>query len=207
MDERTVRALGRISRNTPRFDVTREVVDTSEEDRAREAIESPDVSPRAKKRLQKLIDRGAFVQTETIENSEAVAEIDRYNTMAVQDAIAKGELPDPSNDPFVKERQQRMKKGKFAIVADGIVKPGIGRVLLRPVPIEKKKTFIIVVQKEKPRMEKVIGDVLAIGPQVKAPVSVGDRVLCSGFGYEEIDVNNTMLYIMEETSILAQITN
>lgn len=86
------------------------------------------------------------------------------------------------------------------------------RVVVKPSPKEGEKTLasgIIIpetVDKEKP----VQGTVAAVGPgkyedgvRVPLQVSVGDIVLFSKYGYDEVKVNGQEYYILSESSVLA----
>ena len=88
------------------------------------------------------------------------------------------------------------------------------RVLVKPLSPEemgKKTTFGIIipetVDKEKPEQ----GTVLAVGPGkandaghvVPLSVKVGDKVMFSKYGFEEIKVNGVEYYMLAESSILA----
>jgi chaperonin GroES len=86
------------------------------------------------------------------------------------------------------------------------------RVLIRPLEVEKEaKTASGIIlpdsgEKEAPSS----GEVLAVGPgkfddgvQVPMQIKVGDTVLFSKYGYEEVGVDGEDLYIISESNILA----
>jgi chaperonin GroES len=90
------------------------------------------------------------------------------------------------------------------------------RVLLKPLSEEEMGTttsFGIIIpetiDKEKPEQ----GTVIAVGPGKRddsgkvnpVNVSVGDRVMFSKYGYDEIKVNGVEYYIVSESNILAVI--
>jgi len=94
-----------------------------------------------------------------------------------------------------------------------IIIPLHDRVLLKPLlaeEIEKKSTFGIIipdtVSKEKPEQ----GIVVAIGKGkvedgklIPLTVKVGDRVMFSKYGYDEIKVDGMEYYIVSESNVLA----
>jgi len=85
------------------------------------------------------------------------------------------------------------------------ITPIFDRVLVIPVIPEKEKTSsgILIpetVSKEKPEE----GIVAAIGNDIKC-VKVGDKVLFSKYGYDEIKVDGEDYFILREENILAVI--
>ncbi len=95
------------------------------------------------------------------------------------------------------------------------VKPLGDRVLLKPLTAEEMGTttaFGIIIPdtaKEKPEQ----GTVVAVGPgkyekgaRVPVSVSVGDRVMFSKYGYEEVKISGVEYYIVEEKNLLAVLT-
>ena len=94
------------------------------------------------------------------------------------------------------------------------IEPLGDRVLLKPLTPEeagrKLASGIIIpetVDKEKPEQ----GVVIAVGPGkrgddnelIPVGVSVGDRVVFSKYGYDEVKVNGVEYYLVSETNILA----
>ncbi len=93
------------------------------------------------------------------------------------------------------------------------------RVVVRPLTDEEQGTAspsgIIIpdsAKKEKPEQ----GIVLAVGPgkwdedgekRLPLDVKVGDRVIFSKYGYDEVKVNNKEYFIVGESSILGIFTN
>lgn len=100
--------------------------------------------------------------------------------------------------------------------AEGPVRPLGDRVLLKPVPVEEGKKLpsgIIIpetIDKEKPET----GIVIAVGPGkrgedgslVPVNVKVGDRVVFSKYGYDEVKVDGIEYYVVREENILAVIS-
>lgn len=115
MDAQTQRELNRIQAGVPEHlakNITKTIVDTSEEDVARDALKRKDLSPEARREIAAGLARGAFRSEEVVENEEAIREIDRYNTEKVKAAIRDGRLKDPKDDKFIKEREYRMRHRK-----------------------------------------------------------------------------------------------
>ena len=94
------------------------------------------------------------------------------------------------------------------------VKPLGDRILVKPLEVEDKKSpsGIIIpdtAQKEKPETGKVI----AVGPGkrgddneiISVSVKVGDKVMFSKYGYDEIKIDEEEYYIVSESNILAVI--
>lgn len=101
--------------------------------------------------------------------------------------------------------------------SSGPVTPLGDRVLLRPLSPEetasKTASGILIpetVSKEKPEQ----GTVIAVGPgrigddnkRVPVAVAVGDRVVFSKYGYDEVKVDGVEYYLVSEQNILAIIT-
>lgn len=91
------------------------------------------------------------------------------------------------------------------------------RVLLKPLSLEDLNTRnsgIIIpetVSKEKPEQGKILevgeGRLGEDGKRIPLSVKVGDRVVFSRYGYDEIKVNGEEYYILKEENILAIIKN
>jgi chaperonin GroES len=80
------------------------------------------------------------------------------------------------------------------------------KVLLKPLSREEKSPSGIIIpdtiDKEKPEE----GTVVAVGPgkdDVKMTVKVGNKVVFSKYGYDEVKVDGEEYYILSESSILA----
>ncbi|KKP80904.1 MAG: 10 kDa chaperonin [Parcubacteria group bacterium GW2011_GWB1_35_5] len=103
------------------------------------------------------------------------------------------------------------KKTNFSIV------PLDDRILLKPFSEEEMNTTssgIIIpdtVSKEKPEQGRVIavgeGKWAEGGKRIPVSVKVGDRVVFSRYGYEEIKYEGEEYYILKEENILAVIKN
>ncbi len=106
---------------------------------------------------------------------------------------------------------------KKTLASRGPVSPLGDRVLLKPLSAEDMATRsasgILIpetVSKEKPEQ----GTVIAVGPgrlndagvRVSMQVSVGDRVVFSKYGYDEVKVDGIEYYLVSEQNILAVIT-
>ncbi len=102
-----------------------------------------------------------------------------------------------------------MKKGEQKTLS---IRPLGDRVLVKPEEIEDEKSpsGIIIpdtAQKEKPER----GEVVAVGPGKKTdkgeliPISVkvGDTVVFSKYGYDEVTINDEEYYMVQESNILA----
>jgi chaperonin GroES len=86
------------------------------------------------------------------------------------------------------------------------------RILIRPFTkeeLEKKSNFgIILPENDKEKSEQ--GEVLAVGPGeyrdgklIKVNVNVGDKVVFSKYGYDEVKVDDEEYYLIKEDNILA----
>ena len=110
-----------------------------------------------------------------------------------------------------KVHKETRKKASTVSVAP--IMPLGDRVLVRPFTAEemaKPNSFGIIipemVQKEKPEQ----GEVVAVGPGryddgklVPVRVRVGDRVLFSKYGFDDVTLDGKEFYILKEESILA----
>lgn len=92
------------------------------------------------------------------------------------------------------------------------VQPLADRVLVKPLTVAEKTTsFGIIIPdsgKEKPEQ----GTVMAVGPGkynedgdslIPVGVSVGDKVMFSKYGFDEVKVDGVEYYVISESSILA----
>lgn len=110
MDPKTLAVLKRIQANVPEHlknNLTKLVIDTSEEEVAMAALTSPKISKKKKLKLQEMLNAGKFRREETVVNEETVKAIDEYYTTEINKAIASGEIPDPKDDPYIQERRRR----------------------------------------------------------------------------------------------------
>lgn len=100
-----------------------------------------------------------------------------------------------------------MPKGKISIV------PLSDRVLVQPLSegelSKKTKSGIIIpdtIDKEKPEQGMVVAvgeGRLEDGKRVKMLVKVGDRIVFSKYGFDEIKIDGDELYVIKEENILA----
>lgn len=85
------------------------------------------------------------------------------------------------------------------------VAPLGNRVLIEPVSVENQTDSGIIIpdtiDKEKPEQGKVI----AVGDGDEINVKVGDTVVFSKYGYDEIKIGEVEYYILEAEKILATI--
>lgn len=93
-----------------------------------------------------------------------------------------------------------------------IIRPLGDRVLVKPEDVEDKKSpsGIIIpdtAQKEKPER----GEVVAVGPGrrgddnelIPVSVKVGDKIVFSKYGYDEVTIDEEEYYMVQESNILA----
>ena len=94
------------------------------------------------------------------------------------------------------------------------IQPLADRVLIKPLSAKDKKTAsgIIIpetVSKEKPEQGKVIaigeGRIDESGKKIPVKVKVGDTVLFSKYGYDEVKIDEEEYFILKEENILAVI--
>ena len=97
---------------------------------------------------------------------------------------------------------------KITSTKSGIGQPYGDRVLVKPAAAEETTSFGIIIPdstKEKPEQ----GTVVAIGPGKKnddgkivpMSVKVGDKIMFSKYGYDEVKINGTEYYLIREESI------
>ncbi len=99
------------------------------------------------------------------------------------------------------------------------IKPFGDRVLVRPFTEEalrlaqgKKSSFNIILPESVTKEKSAQGKVLAVGDGkwedgklVPVRIKVGDVVIFSKYGYDEVEQNDEELYLLKEDSILAVI--
>ena len=104
------------------------------------------------------------------------------------------------------KKQETNKKNKRTIM------PLNDRILLKPMSEEETNTTISgiiipeTVSKEKPEQGKVIAvgeGRWEDGKRIPVSVKVGDRVVFSRYGYDEIKLDGEEYYILKEENILA----
>lgn len=111
----------------------------------------------------------------------------------------------------------KAKKKPTTSVQKGPIMPLGDRVLLKPMTVDEGATRTLAgiiipdtVSKEKPEQ----GTVIAVGPGkvgddnklIPVGVEIGDRVVFSKYGYDEVKVNGVEYYLVSESNILAVIT-
>lgn len=113
MDKETQNILNRISSKIPRRlarNISKMEIDTSEEEHARYALKSPDISKAKKEKLARLLDKGSFRRTKEVVDEEKIKELDAYHTKEIARARASGRLKDPMTDPFYRNRMKRFER-------------------------------------------------------------------------------------------------
>ena len=115
--------------------------------------------------------------------------------------------------------KKNTKKAKASPKIKAIPKSNIGieplgsRVLIKPFTkeeLEKKANFGIILPESETKEKSEQGRVLAVGPGeyrdgkfVSPAINVGDKVVFSKYGYDEITVSGEELYLIKEENILA----
>ena len=102
---------------------------------------------------------------------------------------------------------------KVVSIKNTKISPLGNRVLIRPFTKEelsKKNSFGIILPEADSKEKSEQGLVLAVGPGeyqegklVPIGVKIGDKVVFSKYGYEEVKVGTEELYLIKEDSILA----
>lgn len=113
MDKQTKHELDKITSRIPRRlvdNLTKVVVDTSGEDMAKVAIADKHVHPQTKKRLARLLAKGAFRSEETVIDENVTNQIDDYHRKAIARARRAGRLKDPNDDPYVRARNRKIRE-------------------------------------------------------------------------------------------------
>jgi len=113
-----------------------------------------------------------------------------------------------------KKATKTVKSGTNSRNSNFKIKPLGDRILLKPLSIEEMNTTVSgiiipdTVSKEKPEQ----GTVIAVGEgrwengkRVPVSVKVGDKVVFSRYGYEEVKLDGDEYYILKEENILAVI--
>lgn len=90
------------------------------------------------------------------------------------------------------------------------IRPLGDRVVVKPEAKEEKSAMGIIIPDSAKQDAPSKGTVVAVGPgrfedgnHVAVAVSVGDSVLFSKYGYDEVKIDGTEYYILSESSILA----
>ncbi len=95
------------------------------------------------------------------------------------------------------------------------IQPLSDRVVIKPIGKDEIKSVSGIIIPESANKEKPErGKVVAVGPgkyddgsRQPVEVNIGDTVLFSKYGYDEVKINNEEYYILSESSILAIIPN
>lgn len=90
------------------------------------------------------------------------------------------------------------------------IRPLGDRVVVKPLAKEEKSAMGIIIPDSAKQDAPSKGTVVAVGPgrfedgkQVPLGVAVGDEVLFSKYGYDEVKIEGTEYYILSESSVLA----
>lgn len=113
MDRETKHTLDRISSKIPSRlakNTSKVEWDLTEEEKARAALNSPDISKAKKERIARLLDKGAFRRKQEVVNEKVVKELDEFHTREIAKARAAGRLKDPMTDPFYAKRVKRQQR-------------------------------------------------------------------------------------------------
>lgn len=217
MDQKTKNVLGKISAKAPSRALTKTVVDTELEDAAREAVKDPNFKGNRKK-VEKMIESGHFRRSSEELDEKAIKEIDDYNTREVQAAIRRGDIPDPANDPFVKEREWRQRNkdpnavSSYKSLMAGIkasrkIQPLHDNVVIQIKPKEEKSTSGIIIpdsaKQKSPSMEAVV---FRVGPKCKYGVQEGQTVIVRVYDFDPIEHDGVVFCIGKEEGILMVLT-
>lgn len=219
MDDKTRKVLGNISARAPHRKLTKTVVDTSLEDAARDAMREPGFKGN-RKRIEAQIAAGKFRTSEEVTDEDAIKEIDDFNTREVRAAIDRGEIPDPANDPFVKEREWRMRNkdpnavSSYQSLMAGIkasrgITPRNDYVLIQAIPKEEKTTAgIIIPDSAKKQSASADAVIFRVGDKCKYVDSKceGKRCIVRMYDFEPIEVDKTLFLIGREEGILGLYT-
>ncbi len=112
------------------------------------------------------------------------------------------------------KKSVKVRKGGVSHESRAPLTPLNDRVIVKPLSAEEMGTTtasgIIIPDTAKEKPEQ--GTVIAVGPgkwnedgdgRIPVGVSVGDRVMFSKYGYDEIKVQGTTYYVIAESNILA----
>ena len=84
------------------------VMNTEQEETAKEMLKRDDISQPVRAKVQKDLDAGDFRFEEDIVDENISKQIDEYYDKSVKTAIADGSLSHPDDDPFFKKRMDSM---------------------------------------------------------------------------------------------------
>lgn len=106
------------------------------------------------------------------------------------------------------KKVQKKAPVKAVIVKNTLGTPYGDRVLVKPRAAEEKTSFGIIIPdqaKEKPEQGVVVavgeGKIAADGKVIPMRVKVGDTIMFSKYGFDEIKINGTEYYLIREDSI------
>lgn len=215
MDQKTKNVLAGISARAPLKKLTKIETDTSLEEAARDAMRQPGFKGN-RKRIEKQIEEGKFRTSEEVTDEEAIKEIDDYNTREVKAAIKRGDIPDPSTDPFVKEREWRQRNkdpnaiSSYQSLMAGIkasrkIEPLHDYVLIQAIPKdEKHASGIIIPDSAKKQSATMEAFVFRVGPKIKYPeyLKEGVKVIVRIYDFDPIEHNGTLFLIGKEDGVL-----
>lgn len=113
-----------------------------------------------------------------------------------------------------KEKLKKASKSKIKENKESLkITPLGSRVLIKPFTKEElasKSSFGIILPNTDSKEKSEQGVVLAVGPGeyqdgvlVKTTIKIGDRVVFSKYGYEDVNVDGEDLYLIKEENILA----
>lgn len=90
------------------------------------------------------------------------------------------------------------------------VKPLADRVVVKPAEKEEKTVSGIIIPDTANKEKPAKGTVVAVGPGryedgklVPMTLKVGDKVLFSKYGYDEVKIDNENYFVLTESSVLA----
>ena len=126
MDRATHTILNRITRKIPprlAARLSKAEYDTTEEEKALVALNSKHISPAKKRKLEKLLEKGAFRRKTDVIDEKALEEIDRFHTREIARARAAGKLKDPMEDKFYAQRMKRQRRIALGLETPAKQKP------------------------------------------------------------------------------------
>lgn len=114
MDRQTQDELRRIQMSVPASlgrRLMKDEVDTDMEDVVKDYLQNNRVPYEQQKRLEHLVDIGAFRSGEKVVDEKIAREIERYYDYKITKSRREGKLADPSKDAFFRKRLAKMSKG------------------------------------------------------------------------------------------------
>lgn len=114
----------------------------------------------------------------------------------------------------MKNKKAQKKAAPVTRAARAPLQPLGDRVIVRPLSLDelssKTASGIIIPDSAKEKPEQ--GTVIAVGPgkwnedgdaRIPVPVAVGDKVMFSKYGFDEVKIDGTTYYVIAESNILA----